>query len=244
MDEMLIQLSGEGISAQSLSSDSAFDEKKLLFTIIDRDDALTAQKYYSSIDDFSVSKTNFIWIDHHAHKFLGLSQSIKDTDIHIYSLAPNLAVAHIGKRLQGLSRGMSPALDWSYLKGYDFSLANAQENQQWVESLEKKNVSGGQPFFKHTVTRFYDRALIYWVDIESSALRDILIEKHGINPAAIECVSLHRWNELRLLAQFEKKSLAPELFRGLLLFSVDLAKDSALESKIKSAYEDLKKMQS
>ncbi|MBY0316544.1 MAG: hypothetical protein K2Q26_13555 [Bdellovibrionales bacterium] len=238
MDDMLIQLSSESVAISPFTSETVLDEKKTLFCVVDRDDAITTELYHKSIDNYFASKVNYIWVHHQLHKAQGMATTIKDTDIHIYSLGPQLAVAHIGKRLQSLHKGTGPSLDWSALQKMP-SLSSVVENPQWVEAFEGKSIAGSQAFFTSPANRLFDRALLYWTDIESSALRDVLIRDHGVSPNHVDCLSLHRWNELRILAQFEKKGFTPEVFRGLLLFSSELSKDPKIDQKILAAHKSL-----
>jgi hypothetical protein len=240
-EDMMIQLSSESIATTPWVSGVAMDEKKALFCVVDADDALTAQIYQDSLDHVT-SKTNFIWIHHHTHKVRGIQDTIKDIDIHLYSLGPNLCVAHIGKRLQSLSRGAGPTLYWPKTISESVS-GPVLENRPWVETLESLCIADGKALLGPSDERLFDRALIYWCDLESSALRELLITQYHLSPNHIECLSLHRWNELRLLHQFEKRGYSHEMFRGLLLLSAELSRDPTIESKLTKACIHLRDLQ-
>lgn len=238
MDEMLIQLSSQGISVQPSTVDSLFDEKKTLFVVRDIDDAITTEKYTSQAD-LNGSKVNHIWVHHHQHKIHSLEKTIKETDIHLYSLSPGLAVAHLGNRLQGLQRGISPTLNWSGYNQDSFRIIPPLLNQQWVEKIERAHLFQSRPFLENSNTREYDRALIVFKNFESSALRDLLIQKYNIPAVHIDCLSLHRWKNLKLLAQFEKRGIVPDIFRGLLILSAELSQHSQFEEHLANACSEL-----
>ena len=81
---------------------------------------------------------------------------------------------------------------------------------------------------------------MYWIDIEGEALRQTLIKDHQISSQQVESLSLSRWNELKLIAQFEKRGWSPEMFRGTVLFSMELSADKNLVEKIEKSASTLR----
>ena len=82
-----------------------------------------------------------------------------------------------------------------------------------------------------------------WVQhIEAEALRQTLITDHAIPETQLEALSLSRWNELKLITQFEKRAWSPEILRGTLILSSELSADTNLAKKIETAVTKLRSL--
>lgn len=246
-DEGVLYLARQGTKAIEFPLDQPpqIDDKKTLFWLCDVDDALTAQIYQTPENSALDGKVFRIWISHQRHYFEGLPPVVPDTDIMIYSMgsASGACVVHFGKRAQGLQMLLAPTLHWGsfpVIKTFDLR----QENKSWVEQVEKNQWAGGVAFFEKPGPRIYDRALLVWKNCDASAIRDLLIQDHKVSPSHLEAFSLSRWNETKLIGQFEKRGYSSDVFRGALVISAELAKDTGFQKKIESVVSTLQKMSS
>jgi hypothetical protein len=242
-DEGILYLARHGTKGIEFPADEPplLEDKKTLFWLCDVDDAITGQLYFEPGSSSLDNKVFRIWISHRRHFTQPPAKSIGDNDIFIYSAEGGTVVAHFGKRAQGLQMILAPTLNWEHVPKFTgFPLRT--EQQSWVENLESSKVAGAETLFPTPIKRIHDRALLVWRDFEAGALRDLLIKNHQLNPAHVECVSLHRWNEAKLIPQFEKRNWANEVFRGLLIFSTALANDNQITKKIESSVAELRKI--
>lgn len=230
-DEALLFLSRQGIKNSEFFSETNFDEKKTLFCLLDQDDAITAEIYGEryKLDD----KIFRISIYHHLQHFEKKSMDVGETEVAIYSGGEKGAVAILGKRCATLPGVIANTLRWNTTIVGLLPWAQRAQNTTWVQDVEK-GWAGGKALLINTA-RIFDRAILTWSDLEGEALRQTLIRDHGVAAQSLESLSLSRWNELKLIPQFEKRGWTPEEFRGALLISSELSKDSQFQKKLDAA---------
>ncbi len=229
-DEAMLFLSRQGIKNLEISNELSSDEKKTIVHLLDLDDAITAEIYQNK---YKIDEKLFqISISHHLHLFTKIPPTVNDTEVLIWSL-PEGAIAFHGKRCVSLPTILAPTLQFTALPSLPLPLKT--ENKTWVQQFEAQPIAGSQSLKGLSEARMYDRAIITWTDIEAEALRQTLITDHSIAERHVEALSLSRWNELKLITQFEKRNWSPEIFRGTLILSSDLSVDKNLPKKIESA---------
>lgn len=234
-DEAMLFLSRQGIKNLELSNDQSSDEKKTIVHLLDLDDAITAEIYQNQ---YQIDEKLFrISISHHLHLITKTPPTVKDTEVLIWSL-PEGAIAFHGKRCVSLPTILAPTLQCTATPLLPVQMKT--ENKTWVQQLEAQSIAGSQSLKGLSEVRIYDRAIIAWVDIEAEALRQTLITDHAIAEKHVEALSLSRWNELKLITQFEKRNWSPDHFRGTLILSSDLSVDKNLPKKIESAVTKLR----
>jgi hypothetical protein len=237
-DEALLFLSRQGIKGIDLRNDSTLDEKKTLFCLMDSDDAITAEVYR---DLYSIDEKIFkIRISHHAHSFEKALPTVSDTEVVLFPFGEKGAIALHGKRCASLPSFLAPTLSWSQQPLPVIPFPLRQENKKWVQDLEVSGVAGSQSLPALSAHRIYDRAILTWLDVEGEALRQTLIREEKISADHVESLSLSRWNELKLIPQFEKRGWSPEMFRGTLILSAELAQDGKLLSKVEAAVKKIR----
>lgn len=234
-DEALLFLSRQGIKALDVFSEPTIDEKKTLFCLLDMDDAITAEIYRSrySGDD----KVFHIRLFHHLHHFEKLPE-INETDICIFHLGNQGALVLSGRRGASLPVIAASSLDSNGLAPFLWPPQKRLENQEWVRSVETGWAEGTS--FSLSTDRIYDRALLYWSDLEGEALRRILVQEAAVLPHQVESLSLSRWNELKLISQFEKRGWSAESFRGTLLLSAELSQIPDFKKKLEENVRSLR----
>lgn len=222
-DEALISLSKQGTKGIEILAGQipVIDDKKTLFILNDVDDAITGAIYQDPQAPTSLAVFRIL-VSHSYHRVKGLPVALGDWDIHVLLHQDQSAVALLGRRAQNLAMPLSSVLPWSAQAFTAFK--SRDEEVAAVTSFEAASPAGAQSFFTTSVPRLMDRALVWWPDLDASAVREILIAEHGFSASQVECVGLSRWNEARLLNQFVKRGFSADQFRGLLLLSADAIK--------------------
>jgi len=240
-DEGILFLARQGIKGIDFLAGETptIDDKKTLFWLSDVDDAISGQVFHDPATSNLDSKVFRIWISHRQHFVKPPPKTIGDNDIFIYANEVGPVITHFGRRAQSLQMLLAPTLKWDQIpvfKGFE----SRAENKTWVQKVESEKWAGSQAFFQSQPGRLYDRALIVWKNHDSEAVRELLIQA-GVPAAAVETVSLSRWNETKLITQFEKRGHDAEVFRGLLILSATLASDAGLKTKLEKVIQDLDK---
>lgn len=237
-DEALLFLSRQGIKGIDLRTDATLDEKKTLFCIVDMDDAITAELYRDlySIDD----KIFKIRISHHLHTTEKTVPQVLDTEVLLLPFGEQGAIALHGKRCTSLPTFLAPTLSWSQQPTPLIPFSQRVVNQKWVLDMETNSTAGGQVLPGLSSQRIYDRALLTWLDLDGEALRQTLIRQEKVSSASLESLSLSRWNELKLIPQLEKRGWSPEMFRGTLILSAELAQDTQFRVKLETSVKNLR----
>lgn len=240
-EEALLFLAKQGIRGVEIPAPVVeIDEKKSLFLLADKDDALTAQIFTPPTTTAKIFK---ITISHHEHFFKASSFDPGESDIFIYSATPQMAMAILGKRAQSLHSFFSAGLRWDALKDFN-GFIKRREDASWVQKVEKEKWAGGEALLPAGMDRVYDRAILQWAGLDAGALRDILIRDHAVAPEHLETLSLSRWHETRLVTQFEKRGHSPQTLRGTLFMSCALGEDGGFKKKLEAAVNHLSKISS
>jgi hypothetical protein len=243
-DEGILFLARQGTKGIDFPADQppVIEDKKTLFWLCDVDDAITGQLYHDPATATLDNKIFRVWISHRKHFYQPPPKTIADNDIFILA-NEGAVVAHFGKRAQGLQMLLAPTLNWeSFTTFMGFTIRTEQKS--WVEILETLKPAGSHALFTDARHRLYDRVLLVWEDLDGGALRDLLIKDHQLLAQHVECVGLNRWNEAKLIPQFEKRGWDADVFRGLVIFSTALANDVGFDKKITAAVDKLRKISS
>jgi hypothetical protein len=179
-------------------------------------------------------------VSHHAHHFAQQAPQPKETEVVILSFGSLGAVALFGKRCATLPGVAASTLAWPSSAPKIFPWSEKSENAKWVQQVESENWGEGRPLLQKSSSRLSDRALLYWTDLEGEALRQLLIKDCGLNENHLESLSLSRWNEVKLITQFEKRGWSPEIFRGTVIFSTELSKNPDFKKNLETAVKKLR----
>lgn len=244
-DDLTVFLSRQGIKATSqdlAASTEGLDDKKILFWILDRDDAITGQRYVSDKQLGEDSKIFRIFVSHAHHLSEWPDSNMAETDIYVLAHPPSGgAIALFGRRTQNIQSASCSTLAWDPFKGIARFPKN-NEDAAWVQSIEGKSILGSAPLLMNISERVYDRAIIYWKDKSSSGIRDLLIRDHNVSPQDVVSLSLTEWLDTRLLSQFASRGWDANTYRGTLILSSSLAHDKSFEQKLVRTVEQLDKL--
>lgn len=130
-----------------------------------------------------------------------------------------------------------PNLDFSRLKAQE----TTSEKKTQILEIEKKFSSQKAPPLG--ADRQFDRAVLYFEDMDSSALRDLLIRKGGNAWASeLEALSLCRWEDTGAFDDLLERGWSRESLRGTLIVSAALL-DRNFQEALTLALTELKAMQ-
>ena len=116
-------------------------------------------------------------------------------------------------------------------------------------SLEASGAAGSKAFFGKDEDRNFDRAVIYWDDMDSSAVQELVAEKlnYKIQPPGLEsnleCLSPSRWKGYGSLDWLESFGIGPEMSRGVLIVSSKMITENFI-SALEASREEILKLQS
>ena len=123
-----------------------------------------------------------------------------------------------------------------------------REERLRVEEFENSHPAQGEPIFTKDAKRLFDRAVIYWPDMDGWALMTQVAQdlKLQIPPAGenslLETTSLNRWRGVRTMDWLRPYGFSDEMIRGTVIFARDLI-DDRLTPALESARERILKMQ-
>lgn len=153
----------------------------------------------------------------------------------IYALRPTQAIALLGERAKIAALTSDQVVhDCKFELGW-FKEKSPASHRELILNFENKQIADSKPYFSATDLRVYDRAAIYWLDIDGHAVIDRLAKKLGFQLQApgfedrLETTSLSRWGGVRTLDFYknqphatQKAELVPNMMRGLVLISAKL----------------------
>jgi hypothetical protein len=237
-DPLVTFFSAEGYSLQALpfthlqQSDWIETLKKdTLLVLFSEDDPLTGQIF--EIEKFQTAlelKRIFtVSVSHSAHLYRP-RWNVAPYWARILSGGSKYCLSLLGDRASKLENLLFGPPDWIQIATNSFSdtLELREEAQNAVESFEALCPAGGKPFFTRGTARLFDRAAIYWEDMDGEAFIHGLAQvlKIPLNVPGIEnrleTASLCRWKGLRSMQWLTEQGVSAEISRGLVLISKDL----------------------
>lgn len=230
------------ITLDQLESEDWFIEvdHKTLAILLPDDIPLIAQKIeIKNLLSKTLDKKIFcIHFSFFQHFFAELSEDVHPYEVHLMSFNKSLSVGRFGERAQ-IASYFSKNLfwDWEQLKE-PLQLLRITENPERVKSFESKSVAGSQPLFLEN-KRFFDRALVYWPDIDASALRELVLEKLNLplDSSDILTSSLIYWGGLKTMNWLKEFGLSLEQIRGLLIISERILTKELEQALVQSYFE-------
>ncbi len=224
-----------------------------LAVVFSEDDPLLGRLY--PVDEFEAHllkrKIYALRISHSAYRLRPWPEELMRPQLRVYSAHPELALGLTHGKLRfltPLAEGQNWQLDLSALNLPQPS--KESENRPLVENFEASSVAGAQALWpKGGALRLYDRALVYWTDMDGEAVIRLLAESmgHSLQPPGqdrlMETASLSRWGGVKTMDWLKEQGLAPEVIRGLVILDQSLLKDPTLGEKLASVRQRIVKLQ-
>lgn len=215
-----------GISFADLESPDVLvkkiEGKKDLLVMVSADDPFFARKFNLEKLKSALSSVNVVCLELH-HSTQDCLNPVSKHSIRVHALDGQLAIAFSGPRARPFCV-ISDKLQWhDDLKPIVEKLArNQEEKAELIRNFEDGRPADGLPLFTGAEARRYDRAIVYWPDLDGAAMMHFLARelKLALKPPGIEerleTLSLSRWGGLKtfdfLLAQgYDAKALRGSL---------------------------------
>jgi hypothetical protein len=187
--------------------------------------------------DQSLSDQNIfrIRISYSRHVY-GEWPKIDKNTVHLLGLPDGRALGFLGERVKFPPQGVD-ILDWSNANvgNYKDLKSPAKESAERVREFEQRLDLGFKPLLAQDKKRVFDRAAVYWPDLDSSAVLELLLAELGISPAPagkipqVESLSLSRWGGIRGFEWLVEQGIAKEALRGALVIDASLLSDSFVD---------------
>ncbi len=237
---MALSRSGVQVEALELSSLDSGSWREALSTdslcaVYSADDPLLGRRYsVSELESELLQKKIFsLRVSHALHHFEALPQELARPQLRVLSMGSDLALAFTHSRLRfvtPIAEGQSwPQQINSHLAEQLGRLGQDKESMDLVKAFEGSGPAGAESLWgPENHQRIYDRALIYWPDMDGGAVIETLagLLSHALQPPGqdflLESSSLSRWGGLRSMDWLKAQGLGPEVIRGLVILDQSL----------------------
>lgn len=248
LEPHMVALAREGYSVTRLDlkeieqPDSFIDkiDREALFVAYSEDDPLIGRSYpITSMEQaLAESKAFRIRVSHAAHCYSTQPQDLDRHEIRVHSIHPQLCLGLLGSRARFgslVAEGLS--WDMSLLEELKGLMQAKSTFEARVKEFEQGRPGQSEIFFSDA-NRLWDRAVLYWPDMDGLALIHYLSKELGFELKApgfeprLETTSLSRWGGVKTMDWLTAQGLSPEQIRGLVMISADLINDELI-TKIK-----------
>lgn len=214
--------------------------KEDLFVLYSADDSLFGKTYDLSKFEKSLNEKNLFQIRvsnaRHFYEGLPVPNVLNRNSIQIFNLGYEHALTLLGERAR-VGSIVAGQLNYQKLPDLGWVKNPRTSSEKLILDFESKNISGAQAFFKlsdgipltvNSNGRIFDRAVIYWPDMDGYAFIDRLAKKLNMQLQApgfdsrLETTSLSRWGGVRTMDFLAVHNLSPEQIRGLVILSSEI----------------------
>ena len=259
VDSVVKHLAREGISLQPLTTQEWNDnswiakvDKEGLAVILPIDDPFLGRLYQRPDLQPALAPTKLfqISISHSFHRSRGIPPLSHPLQIHLLSLNESICLGVFGEKAK-VPLWMSETLPWNdeMLETAVDVLSDPQENRETVLAFEQKKLAGCEPFFTSGIERLWDRAVIYWKDMDGTAFVEELANSIGFGllppgeEQTMETTSLSRWGGVKTMDWLYALGVEPDIVRGLVILSASVLKLHNFESAFLVARKRVLQMQ-
>lgn len=234
LEQPMLLLSREGALVERLPASCLSDVTSLqarladcLFVLVAEDDPLLGRLYQTAeLEKFCLQQKIFIIrVSHAHHRYLPLTQPAERHFIKICAMGVDFAIVMHSERVNWPPT-MVDSLYFSPHLLRDLEKLKRQEviNPVAIQKFESSLPAESQAFFKAEDTaRIFDRAVIYWTDMDGLAVLERLLQRLGLpieNPGEarrVEATSLHRWRGLRTMEWLKEFGFSEPMIRGTII---------------------------
>lgn len=226
---------GFAVSTFSLSDAQSFadwlkeNSSQCLMVLLERDHCFTAQVYAFEpfLQTLHDSKVFAVVVSHHHHAHhAGRPLGAYDVEIRAVDTSHAIGVFGVRARCQSLS---TQFIDWRSYQPADFQYQSTPQNRALIEQFEASTVHGALPFLPQGVARIYDRAIIYWADVDGWSVLEELARIRQWPATAnrgVACLSSCQWN-FHQTDWLSLQGQSPAALRGTILL-----KNSVIDEKM------------
>lgn len=259
VDMIVKNMVREGISLQPLTPQEWADnswiakvDKEGLAVIMPIDDPFFGRIHPRDHLQPALAPTKLfqICISHSWHRSRGLPLLTHPLQIHLLSLNDGLCLGVFAEKAK-VPVWMSETLPWHWdmLETAKDVLLDPQESKQAVLDFESRRLGESTPLFDPSTDRLWDRAVIYWKDMDGFAFTEELAERIGfglLSPGeeqTMETTSLSRWGGVKTMDWLYNAGYEPEIVRGTVILAASVLKLHNFEKSFLGARETILRLQ-
>lgn len=259
VDSVVKHLAREGISLQPLTPSEWNDnswiskvDKEGLAVILPVDDPFLGRLYHRPDLQPALAPTKLfqISISHSYHRSRGIPPLTHPLQMHLLSLNEGICLGVFGEKAK-VPLWMSETLPWNeeQLETAVDVLSEPQESRETVLAFEQKRLGDCEAFFTSGIDRLWDRAVVFWRDMDGTAFVEELAGSIGFGllppgeEQTMETTSLSRWGGVKTMDWLYALGVEPEVVRGLVILSASLLKLHNFEAAFVSARKRVLEMQ-
>ena len=226
-------------------------KKDTLFVLLSDDDPLTGQLFdIAGIQKALELKKIFSIVTSHAAHSYRAKWEMSPYFVRVLSGGPQFALSLLGERAAKIEPLLFGPADWAaaLIEKVDAFFESKDEDQRAISEFENSPPGEAVPFFQAGTARLFDRAAIYWTDMDGEAMVHELAMALKVpllipgQESRLETASLCRWKGLKTLHWLSEQGIDADVSRGLILISRDLI-DKKLPNRIEKIREHILKMQ-
>lgn len=225
-------------------------DKEALFILYSEDDPILGKKFpVAELENLLKTQKIFrIRASHNTFRFQDEHHNIDKEEVRVFSMRTNLALALLGERAK-MTPLVVEGLPWhASAKEQIFSeIQLKKESRDLILDFEKQKPGDATPFFANDDThRIFDRAVLYWKDMDGWAFLTELAKELSIELAPpgedlrFESTSHSRWHDLRAMGWLKNHGLSAEQIRGLIIIDAAQIKPGLAEAFAKARARILK----
>jgi hypothetical protein len=260
VDSITKHLAREGLALQPLTPDEWNDnswiskvDKEGLAVILPIDDPFLGRLYQRPDLQPALAPLKLfqISISHSFHRSRGIPALTHPLQVHLLSLNESICLGVFGEKAK-IPLWVSETLPWNeemHETAVDV-LSDPAESRETVLAFEQKKLAGCEPFFPEGADRLWDRAVVYWKDMDGCAFIEDLANSIGFGllppgeEQTMETTSLSRWGGVRTMEWLYALGVEPDVVRGLVILSASLLKLHNFESAFVTARRRVLQLQS
>ena len=224
-------MAGLGFDIQMLSSEKnlALSTNDVLAVVASQDLPLLGTMYDWGAERQLVAeyKTCFVQLSHCQHYCSGLEQKINTFEAYLYGFSGGMTLGAFGRRLR-IDAPVAESMNWE--KGQVLveidKFSSRSESRDKVIEFESQNLGGCRPALQME-RRLYDRAVVYWKDMDGLAFVNQLAKELNKNEGSgtellLETTSLIRWGGLKTMDWLNSLGYSLEQIRGMVVVDASL----------------------
>ena len=238
---LFMALATEGYEAKELSLKDmecprewveGIDSRRDLFVLYSVDDPVFSRLFSTDkMESLTSGKRLFrLCVSHNKHKYIEGPKEQDSYKINLYSMDFQTCISHFSKEAPS-EEIISSSLNWSHMSQQVPLFNSLKENKDLILSFER--AVNTEPLFEN-IPRIFDRAIVYWEDMDGLALIDQVSKNRGLSLAPpgedqnFETTSLSRWGSGKSMEWLRAFDLSPNQQRGLVIFRTNYCRTPLL----------------
>lgn len=263
IDGVMKHLAREGLSLQPMTLEEfrqpeswiATIGKDTLAVVAPVDDVFFGRRHdVSAIHEaLKAQRILQIFVSHGRHRIDGRPIVESPFDLHLLNYSADICLGLFGERAR-LPHFMTETLPWTedmHRRIVEIlELAAVPERKDLIRRFESQGLAGARPHFAlDDSDRLFDRAVVYWEDMDATAMIEELAERLSLPllppgmDANLETPSLSRWGGIRDMDWLVQQGFTAERVRGTVVIAADLIERADFAPAFQAARERILELQ-